>query len=682
MSNLKQAALDAARRGFPVFPVAPGAASPPLIDAWPQHATTDPATIERWWDAWPDANPAIHVGGAGVVVVDLDEKGGKHGIDNFFRLELDEGAAPATFTVETPSGGQHLYFKAPINGHALSNSVEKLASGVDIRAGNGYVVAPGAITDKGNYTIQGDQDPAPLPEWVAARASARIERQADATQWAVEPDDPRNVQRARDYLEREAAAGRVAVEGQGGNNFTYRTAALLRDFGVSEDTALDLLITSGWNEACVPPWHPDELEAIVSHAYDYANRPGGAQAPQPEHLDAMWRAARKAVAEHGAGTPPMSQADQAHKPSRFKPLTPAELAALPPPQWMVADCLPEQSLSMIYGKWGTYKSFIALDMALSLSTGTPFLGMETARPYRAVFVAGEGSRGLSLRIRAWLQDRGTDPGEFYVIQAMPAFMNDEEFAEFLHQIDAIKPEFVVLDTTAYAMVGLDENSTQDSMNFVNRLTRIQQTWGCSICLIHHSGKDEKKGSRGNTSLPGAMDTIFETALKGNHACLTMDKQKDAEKWAKPMILAPRHVSLDDFRRSLVFDRTAQNDLKSPETLAESYLREVAAESQSAQDLQQAAWAAEAASILSSLDDLEIPIAPADLARKVASAFRMSSHPIRYFLRDHAWKTEPLIHYSPVIEASNSRNRRAKYYGRFRRPESGGDEDPEEPVIEL
>ncbi|KKK75871.1 hypothetical protein LCGC14_2869390, partial [marine sediment metagenome] len=36
------------------------------------EATTDPRQIEMWWQRWPDANVAMDVGGAGMMVLDLD----------------------------------------------------------------------------------------------------------------------------------------------------------------------------------------------------------------------------------------------------------------------------------------------------------------------------------------------------------------------------------------------------------------------------------------------------------------------------------------------------------------------------------------------------------------------------------------------------------------------------------
>jgi len=44
-------------------------------------ATTDPAQIRRWWTAWPDANIGIATGPSGLIVIDVDDREGRHGTD-------------------------------------------------------------------------------------------------------------------------------------------------------------------------------------------------------------------------------------------------------------------------------------------------------------------------------------------------------------------------------------------------------------------------------------------------------------------------------------------------------------------------------------------------------------------------------------------------------------------------
>jgi hypothetical protein len=88
-----------------------------------------------------------------------------------------------------------------------------------------------------------------------------------------------------------------------------------------------------------------------------------------------------------------------------------ELESLPGTDWLLDKLLPAASLAHLIGMSQSLKSFIALDMALSLATGSPFAGSArfgVAAPVPVLYVVGEGVRGISKRVRAWCQQRGID----------------------------------------------------------------------------------------------------------------------------------------------------------------------------------------------------------------------------------------------------------------------------------
>ena len=53
------------------------------------------------------------------------------------------------------------------------------------------------------------------------------------------------------------------------------------------------------------------------------------------------------------------------------------------------------------------KTFVALDMALSIAKGLPFHGLPTKQGAVA-YIAGEGARGLLGRIEAWYRSKRVD----------------------------------------------------------------------------------------------------------------------------------------------------------------------------------------------------------------------------------------------------------------------------------
>src|SRR5690606_4866072 len=112
-ARIRRAAHAYTARGWRIFPVAPGGKTP-LIDRWPERATTDTATINAWWQQWPNANIGIATGPASdLLVVDIDNGPGKHGDDAIADLEATYGQLPATVEVLTGGGGRHLYYRWP-----------------------------------------------------------------------------------------------------------------------------------------------------------------------------------------------------------------------------------------------------------------------------------------------------------------------------------------------------------------------------------------------------------------------------------------------------------------------------------------------------------------------------------------------------------------------------------------
>src|SRR3990167_8697653 len=111
MSKLP-AALALAAKGFKVFPIAPGAKHPPLLNGWPRKATSDPDTVRMYWLPMPEANIGIHC--EGLAVIDVDPR--KWGNESLEFLRLTDGL-PDTLTTNTPTGGRHLFYRLP-EGHA------------------------------------------------------------------------------------------------------------------------------------------------------------------------------------------------------------------------------------------------------------------------------------------------------------------------------------------------------------------------------------------------------------------------------------------------------------------------------------------------------------------------------------------------------------------------------------
>ena len=257
------AALDYARRGWPVIPLhtltadgcschheCSSVAKHPRTKHGLKDASTDKKAIRRWWAEWPDANVGIVAGGeSGLVVLDVDPR---HGGDESLReVEEQHGPLPQTPKSRTGGGGQHHLFAHP--GGRIKNKVN-LAPGLDIRADAGYIVAPPSLHASGKkyeWEVHPDESPtAPTPQWLLTLIEGGAKKAKPSNGHKSNGDRP-----SSELFEE--------VIPEGSRNATLTSlAGTLRRPGYGEDI-INLVLKAVNEERCDPPLPADEIEAIA-----------------------------------------------------------------------------------------------------------------------------------------------------------------------------------------------------------------------------------------------------------------------------------------------------------------------------------------------------------------------------------------------------------------------------------
>ena len=206
------------------------------------------------------------------------------------------------------------------------------------------------------------------------------------------------------------------------------------------------------------------------------------------------------------------------------------------PEFLVAGLIEKNTTGLLFGATATKKSFIALDIAACVATGAAFHG-RVVEQGAVVYLAGEGSKGIGRRLKAWEQHFGVSLKGAPLIVSMraPRFGDArsakeavDDIREKLHERGITGAALVVVDTLARAAVGLDENSNQAMGEFVDVLDGVKTEFGCVVLAVHHSGYMETGRARGASSVPAAMDFIFAAKADGSFVTLTATKTKDAE----------------------------------------------------------------------------------------------------------------------------------------------------------
>lgn len=234
-------------------------------------------------------------------------------------------------------------------------------------------------------------------------------------------------------------------------------------------------------------------------------------------------------------TQPEPDATEAAKPKppyheKFT-LVPVSELELKPPEYLIKHILETDSLGVMFGDPKTGKSFIALDMACCIATGTPFHGHEIKKPGPVVYIAGEGKNGLKRRLEAWRLEHGLKSLENVYLVTQPQRLTEAECVEIIKGVLGKMPEkpvFVVIDTLARNFGDGDENSTQAMSKYVSATDEIRlATKGAAVMTIHHSGLGDKNRGRGSSALRAAIDCEYNVSKDGGTVRLENVNMKEA-----------------------------------------------------------------------------------------------------------------------------------------------------------
>jgi RecA-family ATPase len=187
-----------------------------------------------------------------------------------------------------------------------------------------------------------------------------------------------------------------------------------------------------------------------------------------------------------------------------------------PVQWLIKDYMEEHTNALMFGDPACGKSFLAIDMACCVASGTNWHG-QAAKQGAVFYIAGEGHNGLGRRIKAWEQHNGVcldDMPLYFAERAAQLYDSEsaEAVADAVQQIadlNDITPRLIIIDTLARNFGGGDENSTQAMNVFIQNIDEIKNRWNATVLIVHHTGHGDKNRARGAMSMKAALDYEYQ-----------------------------------------------------------------------------------------------------------------------------------------------------------------------------
>lgn len=435
-------ALFLYRQGFKVFPLVPNSKIP-VAKGWQEWAdTASESKIQDFGKANPMHNWGIHC--RGLLVIDLDKKDkAKNGFESLKKLLADKSQRlTETFSVTTPTGGKHLYYRSSQG----KNTVGALGPGIDTRAEGGYVVAPGSRIDNDAYTGDSELSIADAPTWVCAEFGVRKPAETVAD---------------------------TVVEGER-NKTLASLAGTMRARGMNYESIFAALLT--FNQTQVQPSLPEsEVDTIARSVAGYAPKDAKAAA---DFLEPAKKRKSKLAGD-------------------------IDFSKIPKRKWIMEERYIGGFISALVSPGGIGKSTLSMLDAVAIASGKPLSGFAIIDP-GAVWIYNTEDPGeeIERRLAAIAIHHGVTKEELMKVHYSSGreesfivakssrdgvVLNMELLQNVIDHINAHKIKLLLLDPFVRTH-DVDENSNAQMDKVLWAFGLISGKTGCAIGVVHHTRK--------------------------------------------------------------------------------------------------------------------------------------------------------------------------------------------------
>ena len=216
-------------------------------------------------------------------------------------------------------------------------------------------------------------------------------------------------------------------------------------------------------------------------------------------------------------------------------------------EWIIDGVLPDApGLVVLYSAPNVGKTYLVIDMALAVATGkTEWFGHKV-RGGKVLYLCGEGNGGFFTRLKCWLQEHREMEVEkvpFVYDRTLFSFDHEPEYQEFVRCLGERcrekNPRLVIIDTMNLFM-SKDENSTEETSNFLKTLKNFCNRFNCTVILVHHSGLKEEGRERGSSTIRGSVDSSIRITRSGDVRKIEQVKNRHGELFEPMYFVLEKH----------------------------------------------------------------------------------------------------------------------------------------------
>lgn len=246
---------------------------------------------------------------------------------------------------------------------------------------------------------------------------------------------------------------------------------------------------------------------------------------------------RNAFANDEAGPLALKWSDFIVKPGDEQPAT-----------WLIEDLIPAEAITLISGKRGDYKTYLAIALGKAVACGDDFLGWPT-QERRVLFLNRDNPKVVFMKRLIRQFHLGPDTKKFghwslWFPKGEPPKLDSGD-----HRLRAIARKYkpLIIFDSLRRFSSKEENSSTEMAPIFEECRKLI-VLGATVVILHNLGKDEKSGPRGTTDMGDAVDMLYEIKVRRDtnnpkHKLLYVTTKKDRVEGreGKQFILRPLRI---------------------------------------------------------------------------------------------------------------------------------------------
>jgi RecA/RadA recombinase len=182
--------------------------------------------------------------------------------------------------------------------------------------------------------------------------------------------------------------------------------------------------------------------------------------------------------------------------------------------WIVDGWIPSKGVVVIGGKRSSYKTWIALNAAMSIATGKPFLGQYATTKSNVLYINQENPTPVIATRLKQFKDLAVEKEGLGFINFSGFNFNDRRWPQWLDEFIALNCISVVIADPFAGCHDIKEDDAGEMRNLLtNVLGQIANKRGCTFILIHHL---RKSIAGGNRSPSDPMDELRGSSELANY----------------------------------------------------------------------------------------------------------------------------------------------------------------------